>query len=289
MNRFPLSRPARAVVGATGPALFRPARAAVGAARRALFRPARAVVAIALGGAFAAPGPAYASEAPGAQAPAARAAPASSLRPFRPAFELYAGTALPTTAAVGGEVRAGRWRIALELGYVPRAYVRAANEFAVAGGAYGRPVATLVEAALRDSTSAHADVGWYPWPNLGLYGALGITALAFGGGVTTSQLVAAATGVTLDDAGGLGALPFELHTALALADVRAGYRAELGGRWALRAELGFCTYLDSDTSVTTPVGPIEPLNAAVDAALDGAYGAGANFPYLSLWIGYRIK
>lgn len=133
-----------------------------------------------------------------------------------------------------------RLRLSTGVGVLPRAYVEALNEVAIAFGGYDEEVAAVIEESLASSMVWRSRLGWRPFAGAGLYLEGGYTLVALGGGASEARLIALAFGIDT---------PFDPDARYRVDLTLHLLEAEIGWEWwiadaiSLRAGVGAATTL----------------------------------------------
>jgi hypothetical protein len=210
--------------------------------------------------------------------------------------------ALPSTdvaihAGLKGTVEGPlRLRYSISGGVMPGPYLDLINTVCTGFGWYDDATADLISAALQNSIVIRNHVGWRPFPKRGFQFELGYGLITLGGGLSGSEVIAAATGEDMPD--DLDeTFSFSVAATLHMADVTVGWEWLLWKRIVLRADLGGAFTLGSNTVVEQD---FEELNRFVQPAvddfedwaetyLDDTFTSYVHTPTIGVAVGYRFK
>lgn len=215
-----------------------------------------------------------------AGAPAVRAGEETEWR-----YGLEAVTDLPLDVAARFWVE-GPFRLHLDtsMGWLPTAYVEAANAALVAADAFDQATADLVAGSLGSSMVWRTHFGWRPVDGCGFYFTAGYGLVVLGGTTTTIDAFIA---VTHQERPPWNSAQYGTMSVLHMVD------AELGWYWllweeriSLRVALGFAGTVWSSTSVS-PTAPSE-ITGEIAARLDEVYRTYLFLPVLSLAAGWNF-
>ena len=198
---------------------------------------------------------------------------------------------------VGGRLTVegpARLRYSLSGGYLPPAYVGLINDVCVAADWYSEETASLVQATIENSLVIRNHVGWRPWEAHGFQFELGYGWVGLGGGLTGTEVIAAATGV--DVSGELADdLAFTARASLHQLDVSAGWEWTIRKHFLLRADLGGAftlastTVIEPDFDVPRLAEPfVDELTAAGEDYLDETFTTYVHTPTVSAAAGWRF-
>jgi hypothetical protein len=206
-----------------------------------------------------------------------------------------AGTDFPLDVG-GGALVEGPYRLRLSstIGYLPGAYLDSINAVVVAAGGYSQRTADLIRACLTSSLLFRTHAGWRPWARHGFAFSAGYGLVAFGGGVSPTEVVAAAS----QQAPPAGApdLPtiYTVQSRLHMIDADVSWEWWLADdRVLLRAALGFSGTLASSTKVEPQGMPLQvgPTRAFADYAaayLDNVYRSYFFTPTFTVNAAFRL-
>src|SRR5262249_22675712 len=114
----------------------------------------------------------------------------------------------------------------------------------------GHPATVMLHAALRDTLVWRTHLGVKPWRTHGFYAGAGYGLFAFGGSITTGDVVSALVGKQLPD--GLGSIPLvHISSTLHMLDVEAGWEWRVAARFKLRMAVAAATTLAASSSIHT--------------------------------------
>lgn len=222
----------------------------------------------------------------------ARTVPAQRAAPWSLALEAGTNFPLDVGARVAIEVP-GRLVLSGSLGYMPRQYADAINGTLVSFGAYDERTAEIIEAALRNSMVARAQLGWRPFASAGFYFSAGYGVVALGGGLSSAQTLAIITGEPLPADDGSETDPGELTAESTLHQVvgEIGWAFALAERLQLRTSVGGFYTFDANTRLSFRDRPVattlaSPLLALGERWLDDTYRQHVHSPVVTATLGY---
>ena len=160
-------------------------------------------------------------------------------------FDIGFGTAFPVH--VGAQLTLElpyRLQLQAEVGYMPREYLDAVNEFCVAVGCYDDLEAELISAAFGDALVLRGGLGWRPLPAEGFEFGAGYTAALLGGGLSRAEAVEAATDTTFDRR---TTQEIPLRATMHGFQITLGWRVVLHRWLVLRTQLAYFHVVASDT------------------------------------------
>lgn len=210
--------------------------------------------------------------------------------------------ALPATdvaiqAGVRGTVEGPlRLRYSLGVGVLPAPYLDVINAICTGFGWYDDATANLIASALQNSVVIRNHLGWRPFPKHGFQFEAGYGLVTLGGGVSGSDVIAAATGEdlpeSLDDT-----LSFTVAATLHMFDVTVGWEWLLWKRIVVRADLGGAFTLASNTDVEQDFDELGPLaqprvdefEVWAEDYLNTTFTSYVHTPTVGLAVGYRFK
>ena len=210
-------------------------------------------------------------------------------------LSLDAGTDFPASLGLRASLEGPlRLRATLGVGYLPGGYVDVINAFEQEIGSYDQATADFIRQTISDSIVVRATLGWRPFRKEGFYFELGYTFGGLGGGVTTQELVEAATGLTLSDGASSSERTFDAAASLHL------FVGEIGWEWlffgdhlVLRASLGFLFTLGADSDVEAQFVPrfpnaVHQFEAASENYIVDTFTSYVHAPTLNVQLGYRF-
>lgn len=184
-----------------------------------------------------------------------------------------------------------RLRLATTLGAMPPFYVDLINAVGEQFDGYTEVTSALVSAALESSLVWRLHAGWRPFESLGLYAELGYGLVALGGGLSSEEVIAAATGGQPSQ--GAADRNYSIDAMLHMLDAEVGWEFVFWDALVLRASLGVAATLGSQTSVTPQFEPtarrlVDALTAETERYLDDIFTTYVITPTLTIAIGYRF-
>jgi hypothetical protein len=198
---------------------------------------------------------------------------------------------------VGGRMTVegpARLRYSLSSGYLPPAYVGVINDVCVAAGWYSESTASLVQATVERSLVVRNHVGWRPWAGHGFQFELGYGWVGLGGGLTGTEVIAAATGTDVSSGVGDGR-EFSARASLHQLDVSAGWEWTIRRHVLLRADVGGAFTLASTTVIEPDFDVprvaerfVDELTQAGEDYLDDTFTSYVHTPTLSFAAGWRF-
>ncbi len=210
-------------------------------------------------------------------------------------LSLEAGTDFPASLGLRASLEGPlRLRATLGVGYLPGGYVDVINAFEQEIGSYDQATADFIRQTIGDSIVVRATLGWRPFRKEGFYFELGYTFGGLGGGVTTQELVEAATGLALSDGASSSERTFDAAASLHL------FVGEIGWEWlflddhlVLRASLGFLFTLGADSNVEAQFQPrfpnaVHQFEAASEAYIVDTFTSYVHAPAVNVQVGYRF-
>ena len=186
-----------------------------------------------------------------------------------------------------------RLRLSMSLGVMPSAYVNLINDLARAFDWYDPFTAAIIESALGNSLIMRWHAGWQPWEERGFYFELGYTLATLGGGTTTEQILADATGLEPDDRSRSHSRAYQIDSTLHLIDVELGWEWVFDDTWTLRTALGYAGTVASSTTVEAQfparfTAAVHAIESGTAAYLDDVYTSYVHTAVLTLGIGFRV-
>ncbi|MFB6351862.1 MAG: hypothetical protein ABEN55_12605, partial [Bradymonadaceae bacterium] len=202
---------------------------------------------------------------------------------------------------LGGELyvdATGPLRVRGGIGYLPGAYMRAANEILV--GAFPRYTeddADLVDSTVGNSLLWQIAAGFVTGDNEGIYVTAGYTAATFAGAVASGELIARATDRDIPDRlkNRYGDREFDIDSTLHQADI------EIGVEWkfnhlSLRSGIGWAWTFASSATVRAKFGDdnqkaqetLDKIESEAESHLNNTYRSYVHPPYLSVGMGFAF-
>lgn len=195
---------------------------------------------------------------------------------------------------VGGRVAVeGPWRLRLTttFGVLPPPYVDLVNAVGEQFDGYTSVTSALVGAALESSFVWRLHVGWRWFDDLGFYAEVGYGLATLGGGLSSEELLTAAT----DGAGEASnaGREYAIDATLHMLDAEVGYEWVFWDQLVARVGLGVAATLGSRTEVSPQFQPLAPrfvdaLTAEAEAYLDDIFTTYVITPTVSVAVGYRF-
>lgn len=209
-------------------------------------------------------------------------------------LETAVGTDFPLDLGARIQVETpARIRLAVGVGFMPRAYQQATNAAIVAFGGYDESTAQIVEETLQSSLVITTALGVRPVPRAGFVVDVGYRLAALGGQATPEDLWVQASGAPIPTGPGLETgRAWTATSLLHMVHLRVGYewspvphlflRADLGGSFTV----GAATRLRPTFEPRAP-GLWEPFQVEAGAWLDDVHLTYAHTPSVGLTLGYR--
>jgi hypothetical protein len=187
----------------------------------------------------------------------------------------------------------GRLQLVGSVGFVPRPYTEGLNTALVRLGAYDAQTGELVTSAYSNGLLLRGMVGWRPVESSGFYVLGGFGVLTLGGGLTTSELLAAALGQPLPE-GETGEDVVRARATLQQLHAEIGWKWTVAKVVSLGAGLGGFYSFGAQARITPQTG-----DAFSRAALQALAGLGEDYledralrfvhaPYLTLTAGVKL-
>lgn len=203
-------------------------------------------------------------------------------------LDLLGGTTLPVD--VGGRLQLetpGRFRVGVDVGTIPGAYVDLVNEIVVAFEGYDPVTAELIASALERSVTVGVDVGWRPWPKEGAQFWAGYLGLFAQGGLTGTEALEAVTGVPSDR---VGAVEVPLRATVHMVQTGLSWEQVWLDHLVLRVDLGGAFTVAAKTEIE-PERAGALLSTAVEGYedyLDGSIEGWFHTPLVGVSLGARF-
>ena len=216
--------------------------------------------------------------------------------PWHPRANLEVFTAVPTDVGLRGTLEGpGRVRLTGSAGLLPRPYLDAINDVAMANAWYDEKTASLIDAALQDALVLRLHLGWRPFPEQGFQFELGYGWIGLGGGLTGADIIEVTTGYDL--AAFLGdSYPFAATASLHRVEASFGWEHVFGGHFLFRWDLGASYTLSAEADVVHDFDSpalFDPFFADVEAKandeLEIVLEKYVHTPILSVGVGWRFQ
>lgn len=203
------------------------------------------------------------------------------------------GTQFPLDFGVGARVHLpARLYAGARVGFLPSANVGAINTFATAIGAYGDPVAEVIEAAIGESLILSIDAGWKPfvterWTrNVSLQAGYVIATL--GGEITQQEALEAAFAVDFPESSDEG---YDLGSTVHLLRFEAMVQPQLTERLHLDLGVGaaFTVAANARAEPTSGDGARQAATTvAIETALEETFVRYVHTPTVRVGLGWRF-
>jgi hypothetical protein len=184
-----------------------------------------------------------------------------------------------------------RLMLRTSIGVMPGPYVSLINGITVATGA-AEVTADLMEQGLEWSFVWRTHLGWIPFESEGFFIEAGYGFVTAGGGATSQQIIASATGQQPPSFGPFQPT-FEVTSTLHMIDLVLGWRFALVERmvdFEIGAGAAFTVAASSTIIAKTPMGQevMTPFTMGAAQYLDDTYRSYVVAPTVTLAIGYRL-
>ncbi len=199
---------------------------------------------------------------------------------------------------VGGRLQVelpGRVRVGVHGGFMPGDYVDVINLVLVGFDVYNDVTAELIRSTISQSGIVGVDVGWRPLPRAGVVFDVGYMAAFLGGGLTSTEVVEAATG---QSSSAFGDAEVDASSTLHLLTVDVGYEVPFGPadrkvQGLFRVDLGGAFTLHSNTRLSSDVvvgaGPLRTALDAGEVYLDDILQTYVQTPTITVSMGARFR
>lgn len=195
-------------------------------------------------------------------------------------------TSIPVS--VGGSIGLdlpGRFRLQIEAGVMPSAYVDLVNELANVVGAYGPSQASLVRSTMADAAVVRIMAGWRPAKKAGLEFYAGYSGIFATRGRLDADQIQTITG---RDIGNFGRSSLGVQSSVHAVYLRAGWRILITDHLIVRLGIGLSVVTGTDTTVETVPGVPDAIVEEVTTSVADKILEVGVLPDVSLAIGLRL-